>query len=148
MTRIDSNSWIPSTIRQFWILARNGLSWRTVLFNRFTIILVAIVLITAGAQAYVNTNDSGVISGQVVDEEGDPVADVTVVIEKVDLKNQVGRQTQTTDSTGQFRFSDANVLEFRIYAQNDKTKSNVHQIHLYYRGQPRQVTLVLNQSAK
>lgn len=150
MVRINPNKWIriPPTIRQFWILARDGLSWQTVLLNRFTITLVLIVVITAGAQAYITTHDSGTITGQVVDESGDPVTNVTVVLVEMGLKNQVNRQTQTTDSTGHFSFPDTNALEFRIYAQNGELQSDVQRIHLYYRGQPYQVTLVLNGSER
>lgn len=150
MSRVDSDGWIrlPSTVRQFWILAHQGLSWRTVLFNRFTVTLVVIAIITAGAQAYVTTHDSGEITGQVVDESGAPVTNATVVLVEVGLQNQVNKQNRTTDSSGRFTFSDADVLEFRIHAQNGEARSDVRRIHLYYRGQPQQVTLVLNVSAE
>lgn len=36
------------------------------------------------------------------------------------------------------------MLEFHIHVQKEGARSDVRQVHLYYRGQPRQLTLVLN----
>jgi len=134
---------IPRTMRQFWLLARETLSLRLLLLNRFVIILLVVVVASAGATAFVEANDEGTIEGTVVDDDGDPVANATVVLEKVNLKNKLVKQTQTTGPDGRFRFTDADVLEFRIYATADDRRTPVRRVHLLYPSQPKRLTVVL-----
>jgi hypothetical protein len=139
----DSRLPVPRTVRQFWLLARETLSLRLLLLNRFVLILLLVVAASAGATAYAEANDEGTIEGTVVDSDGDPVANATVVLEKVNLKNKLVKQTQTTDADGQFRFTDASVLEFRIYARVDGQRTEIRRMHLLYPSQPKELTIVV-----
>jgi hypothetical protein len=132
------------TFNQLKLLG-SGLSLRTLLINRFTIVLLVSVLIVGAAQGYVAVNSEGTIQGTVVDSEGNPVEDAEVSLVWQSIEAQHRSQTTTTDLNGQFLFEDQDrFLEFRISAaKEDVGSSEEKRIHLLYEGQPQEVDFVL-----
>lgn len=124
------------TLRQL-LLLWESLTVRRLLFNRFVAILVVAIVLSSGVQAYASLNSDGHVHGRVVDQDGDPVANATVYIQRVNIRNQLGRVNVTTNETGYYEFTNqTRLLEFRIYAVKDGVgKSKVTRHHLYFRGQ-------------
>lgn len=132
------------TGRQLLMLLES-LTLRRLLLNRFTLVIVCVALITGSVGAYAQANDDGQISGRVVDSDGDPVAGATVYIQRVNIRNQLGRVNTTTDENGYFEFTgQTETLEFRIRAVKEglgtsKTTRN----HLYFRGQNTHIEVII-----
>lgn len=135
---------LPTTIRQFKVIGES-LSLRQLLLNRFVGVVIVLLLATAAAQGYAQTNDDGHVTGQVVDENGDPVANATVTIERVNIRSQLGKMRTTTDVDGYYEFTGkTKLLEFRIQAAKDGVgSSTVERHHLYFRGQNANFDLVI-----
>jgi hypothetical protein len=136
------------TLRQLRMLL-GSLTLRRLLLNRFTIVIVVALLLTGSVQAYADMNNDGNVSGRVVDEDGDPVAGATVYIQRVNIRNQLGRVNTTTDENGYYEFTNqTRLLEFRIQAEKDGVGSSpVTRHHLYFRGQNSQITIVIQSDA-
>lgn len=132
------------TGRQLLMLLES-LTLRRLLLNRFTLVIVCALLLTGSVGAYAQANNDGQISGRVVDADGDPVANATVYLQRVNIRNQLGRVNTTTDENGYFEFTDqTRTLEFRMHAVKEglgSSKTTRH--HLYFRGQNTQVTIVI-----
>jgi membrane protease subunit (stomatin/prohibitin family) len=107
------------------------------------------LLLTGSVQAYADMNNEGNVSGRVVDENGDPVAGATVHIQRVNIRNQLGRVNTTTDENGYYEFTNQTMLlEFRIQAVKEGVGSSpVTRHHLYFRGQNSQITIVIQSDA-
>lgn len=135
---------IPTIIRQFMVIGES-LSLRQLVLNRFVGIIVILLLATAATQGYAQTNDDGHVSGRVVDENGDPVANATITIERVNIRNQLGKMRTTTDANGYYEFTGkTQLLEFRTQAVKDGVGSSVvERHHLYFRGQNTNINLVI-----
>ena len=139
--------WIPPSVRQLALLVREWGSLRKLLLNRFTVILVVLVAFTAGGQAYVQANDGNRVDGTVVDADGDPVANATVVLSATSLRGVPSRMTTRTDAEGEFSFSNYNergqaTLEFRIWAITpDGTESERDRHHVDFPRQSRTVVI-------
>lgn len=135
---------IYETGRQLLMLLES-LTLRRLLVNRFMLVIVCVALITGSVGAYAGANDDGHISGRVVDTDGDPVANATVYLQRVNIRNQLGRVNTTTDENGYFEFTgQTKTLEFRMHAVKDglgSSKTTRH--HLYFRGQNTQITIVI-----
>lgn len=133
-----------ATIRQLGMLIES-LTLRQVLLNRFTVVMLVCLLMTGSVQAYAAANNEGHVRGQVVDSNGEPVENATVYIERVNIRNQLGRINTTTDSDGSFEFTNqTKLLEFRIWAiAEDGGRSVVQREHLYFRGQNTEVVIVV-----
>lgn len=135
-----------ATIRQLGLLIES-LTLRQVLFNRFTVVIVVFLLAAGSVQAYADANNQGHIQGQVVDGDGNPVANATVQIERVNIRNQLGRINTTTDTDGTFEFTNqTRLLEFRVWAEKEGVgRSQVERKHLYFRGQNTEFVIVIDQ---
>lgn len=122
-----------------------SLTLRRLLVNRFAIVVVVALLLTGSVQAYADMNNEGHISGRVVDDDGDPVAGATVYIQRVNIRNQLGRINTTTDENGYYEFTNqTRLLEFRLEAMKEGVgSSGVSRHHLYFRGQNSQITIVI-----
>jgi hypothetical protein len=136
------------TLRQLRLLL-GSLTLRRLLLNRFTIVIVAALLLTGSVQAYADMNNEGTISGRVVDEDGDPVAGATVYIQRVNIRNQLGRVNTTTDENGYYEFTNqTRLLEFRLQAVKEGVgSSTVTRHHLYFRGQSSRIDIVIQSDA-
>jgi hypothetical protein len=132
------------TLRQLLLLVES-LTLRKLLLNRFTIVIVAFLLLAGSVQAYAAANNQGTVTGRVVDTNGDPVADATVFIERVNIRNQLGKVNTTTDADGYYEFTNqTRLLEFRIQAVKEGVgESRVTRHHLYFRGQNTDITIVV-----
>lgn len=138
---------IPAAIRQLALLVREVVSIRQLLLNRFTLVLLCLILIVGGVQGYVNTNNDGRISGTVVDADGDPVPNANVTMQEITAESVGSEQTVQTDENGQFVFRDqTDILEFRIVASKPELgTSSERRVHLYFRGQNTQLTLQITE---
>lgn len=136
---------LPLAVRQLALLAREVLTLRQLLFNRFTLLLVVFLLIGGGMQGYVTANNDGQISGTVVGPDGDPVANANVTMRPIGSETVGSSQTTYTDDDGQFVFRDqTRVLEFSIFASKSGLGGSPEKrTHLYFRGQNIDVTLVI-----
>jgi hypothetical protein len=136
---------LPLAVRQLVLLARDALTIRELLINRFTILLVVFLLLGIGTQGYINTNDDGRISGMVYGPEEEPVANANVTIRPIGSETVGSAQTIQTDENGTFVFrNQTRVLQFSISASKPGTGSSPEQRNqLYFRGQNTEVTLEL-----
>lgn len=124
-------------------LARETVSVRRLLFNRFTILIVVVLVAAVAWQGYVVANDGGTISGQVVDADGDPVANATVTLSPQTVASVPNEQTATTGENGEFSFNDETHLEFTIQATHPELgESDTKRFHRYFKGQQQSVTVV------
>ena len=134
------------SLRQLVLLAKETLSWKQVLLNRFVIVITVVLVLWVGLTApYVAAHDDGNISGTVVDASGDPVNNATVVAQRLMTKNQDPPISTTTDENGRFIFENkSNWLEFRIHIKKDGEVSNWERHHLYFEGQNSDLTIVFD----
>lgn len=144
--------WIPPTVRQLALLVREWVTLRKLLLNRFVIVLVVVVAFTVGGGAYMDANDGNRIDGRVVDADGDPVENATVVLSAISLRGVPSRVTTQTNADGEFAFPSYNergqaTLEFRIWAlAPDGTKSIEEHHHVAFPKQSRSVVIEFNRS--
>ncbi|RQH02562.1 carboxypeptidase-like regulatory domain-containing protein [Natrarchaeobius oligotrophus] len=134
---------ITEPIRQIGLLVGGTLTLRRLLLHRVTILLVVTLVLAGGTMIYVNANNDGTISGQVVGPDGEPVEDATVHIWPIHLQSVQQERTTTTDANGEFEFTDqTDLLEFRIQASHDDlgTSEERHE-HLYFEGQNVEIEL-------
>lgn len=139
---------IPTPIRQLGILFGDAITLRQLVFNRFTIVLAALLLLSVGVHAHVSANNDGRISGVVVGPDGEPVADANVTMRKISAESVESEKSTLTDENGRFVFQNqTSVLEFDIYAQKGGVgQSRVQRIHLYFRGENTEVELRLQET--
>jgi hypothetical protein len=132
-----------NTIRQL-VMLFEALTLRRLLINRFVLVIVLAVLLTGGVQGYVSANNGGTIDGYVVDGNGDPVEGAQVNIQELGIRNQYDGNTTTTNEDGYFVFTgQTEFLEFRIRVTTENSQA-VERHHLYFEGQEREVTIVLD----
>lgn len=133
-----------NTVRQLFML-RESMTLRKLLLNRFAIVIIVALLLTGSVQAYAETHNEGHLSGRVVDQDGDPVANATVYLQRVNVRNQLGRINTTTNENGYYEFTNqTQLLEFRLEAVKEGVgSSRVTRHHLYFRGQNEQITIVI-----
>lgn len=142
--------WLPTSVRQLALLAGEWLSLRKLLLNRFVLILVVVAAFTVGGQAYIQANDGNRIDGKVVDADGDPVENATVVMSALSLRGVPSRETTRTNADGEFAFPNYNergqaTLEFRIWAiAPDGTESPKDRHHVDFPRQSRYVVVTFD----
>lgn len=125
-------------------LARETISFRRLLINRFTILIAVVLVASVAVQGYVAANNDGYVTGQVVDADGDPVANATVTLSPQTVAGVPDPQSTTTDENGEFEFQDDSLLEYTIKAQHPELgESETQRHHLYFEGQNTEVTLVI-----
>jgi len=136
---------LPLAVRQLVLLAREAFTIRELLWNRFTILLVVLLLLGVGMQGYMTANDDGRISGTVIGPDEEPVANANVTMRPIGSETVGSSQTVQTDENGAFVFrNQTRVLQFSISASKPGIGSSPEQrIHLYFRGQNTDVTLEL-----
>ncbi len=101
-----------------------------------SVVIFVILAAFVGWLSFVNLNGGGLITGVVVDGNGNPVAGARVLVREKTLqliKPPVGTDT---DARGVYRFKDMKIIEFLISARKDGYKSGepVH-YHLYFKGE-------------
>jgi len=141
---------LPPSIRQLWLLLRETMSFRRLVFNRFVLVVLLVAVLTAGAAGYASVNDDGTVRGVVVDGDGDPVAGANVSLRSQTFEGVPDVKRTTTDADGEFTFDSyrANgevALEFRLSAEKSGVgESGTCRRHVYYPDQSVRVTLSLN----
>ncbi|WP_137290622.1 carboxypeptidase-like regulatory domain-containing protein [Natronorubrum halophilum] len=124
-------------------LAAETVSVRRFLINRFTILIAVVLVASVAAQGYVAANNDGYVTGQVVDGDGDPVANANVTLSPQTIAGVPDPQSTTTDENGAFEFRDQSLLEFTIRAEHEESESETNRYHLYFKGQNKEVNLVI-----
>jgi hypothetical protein len=110
--------------------------WRSILLNRFVLVPGVIVLAIGLWNVYVATHNHGIVTGQVVDAAGRPVADATVGLWIFNFTTYEEKERVTTDANGVFRFT--NNPSHRIQVGAEKAgvgRSQRVPIFLYFRSQ-------------
>lgn len=142
--------WLPSSVRQLWLLVTEWITLRRLLLNRFMLLLLVVVAFTVAGQAYMQTNDDNRIDGQVLDADGDPVSNATVVLSAISLRGVPTRVTTRTNAEGEFVFPNYNergqaTLEFRIWATTpDGVSSQKYRYHVDFPRQSKTVVIRLS----
>ena len=90
---------------------------RHALRNRWVIVPLAMAAILLAWNGYVALNDGGVVAGRVVDRNGRPVADATVVLLERNFVTHNERQRTKSDASGHFRFSGNNNHSLQLEAE-------------------------------
>src|SRR6056297_559175 len=100
------------------------------------VLLILAVLIAIGLPAWKEIQGTGEIRGQVVDTEGDPVANAQVRIREKTLNLIKDGQIVTTDRNGTFVFTEMEMIEFIIDASHPNGTASVeNRYHTYFSGQ-------------
>ena len=97
-------------------------------------------LVIAGAtlawNGYVALNDGGVVEGQVVDANGRPVPDATVILLERHFVMHNERQRTHTDGAGRFRFAGNDNHSLQLEAESASLgRSERRVIRLWFRAQ-------------
>ncbi|MFC6976888.1 hypothetical protein ACFQL1_22755 [Halomicroarcula sp. GCM10025709] len=144
-------AYVVEPVAQLALLVREGLSLRTLLLNRFTVVVLVILAASAGATAYMAENDGNRLTGTVVTADGTPVANATVLVNVVGIENVINRNETVTDGDGQFGIEEysgsgsAAGMELRIrVTTEDGTQSPTYFRHAYFPDQTMHVRLVLD----
>lgn len=123
---------VPPLIR----LAKELITWKRVLFNRFTLLIVVVAIATISGSIYVNSNDEGRVTGSVVTESGTPVTDANVTLRKIPLQGVPNETSTKTTTDGKFEFrGQTKLLEYVIQVKINGTVIASEHHHLYYQGQ-------------
>jgi hypothetical protein len=97
------------------------------------VFIVAVVLALAIWIVHVRLNDDGIVSGVVLNEEGEPVAGATVQIREQTLNLLKEPRTEQTDEQGHFVFKDIEMIEFVISAKLEGVGASARpRYHLYF----------------
>jgi hypothetical protein len=97
------------------------------------VFIVAVVLALAIWIVHVRLNDDGIVSGVVLNEEGEPVAGATVQIREQTLNLLKEPRTEQTDEQGRFVFKDIEMIEFVISAKLEGVGASARpRYHLYF----------------
>lgn len=112
------------------------MNWRALLFNRYTVTLGTIAVVTLVWNLYIAMNDDGIITGRVIGPDGGPVAGATVVLSERTLLVTVARGRTTTDAEGRFTFTGHTF--HRIWLEAEKAGVGAYpqtEYRMYFKGQ-------------
>lgn len=84
----------------------NPVQGRQLMLNRFTLVFGSLALLIAAWNLYVGLHAGGRLTGSVVDLNGRPVADATVVLGRKTVTSIDPLRQAQTDSDGRFEFLD------------------------------------------
>jgi len=115
------------------------------LANKFTISIIVLFLVIGAGSYYVDANNDGRVSGQVVTETEEPVDNLIVVLTRIDVRGGVTENFQTTtNDQGKFLFENrTKTFEFRITVSDGNTTLSESLYHLYFPGQNKRVTITV-----
>jgi hypothetical protein len=109
---------------------------RSALYNRYTITFGTIALLAIVWNVYVLFNDDGIVAGRVVDSDGTPVKNATVVLSEKTLLVNAPLDNTATDADGRFKFSGHDIYHVYLEAHKDEVgRAPQKDYHLYFRGQ-------------
>jgi len=136
-------------IRQLYLVTRETVTLRWLVLNRFVALILVVILVAGGTQAYIAANDEAHLSGTVVDGNGDPVVNATVEMRSSSWEARFSRTT-TTDENGKFLFDPYNMaseraLSFRLTATKEGLGSTqTDRMHVLFRNQSVHVDIVID----
>lgn len=111
---------------------------RTLVLNRFFAAAAALAITVGAINLYVASNDEGILSGQVADVQGKPVAGAEVILFMPALIGLDEIDRQTTDETGAFEFRAHGQHHPALQVQADGFEdSDLRRVRLYFRNQNR-----------
>jgi len=112
-------------------------SW---LGSRWVIIPAAMLAVTLGWLAYVNSHNHGLVEGRVVDAAGRPVAGAAVRLYERGFVTHEERGRATTDAEGRFRFTDNRSHSIQLEAEAPGLgRSNRRILRLWFAAQDAEI---------
>jgi hypothetical protein len=107
-----------------------------VLRNRWVVVPLLLAGVLLGWNGYVALNDGGVVAGRVVDRNGTPVADATVILLERNFIMHNERQRTKTDAGGHFRFTGNDNHSLQLEAEaTGLGRSERRVVRLWFRAQ-------------
>jgi hypothetical protein len=91
--------------------------WQRLLLNRFVLVPMLLVLITAGWNGWVVTHDHGIVAGRVLDASGAPVEGADVKLWVFNFATFVVVASTTTKADGSFAFENNPSHNIQISAE-------------------------------
>ena len=111
------------------------MNWSWVL-NRYVVTFGGIAIVAGIWNVYVASHDDGIIEGQVIGPQGQPVAGATVILSERSLLVTEARDQVTTDGDGVFRFTGHNY--HRVWLEAAKEGVGAYpqtEYRMYFKGQ-------------
>ena len=116
-------------------VARSPLERRWLL-NRFVLVPGVLVVLAAGWNVWVVTHDHGIVSGRVVDADGNPVAGAEVKLWVFNFATFDGRPTTRSRADGSFEFTDNPSHNIQLSAEKPGVgRSPRIPVRLYFRSE-------------
>jgi Carboxypeptidase regulatory-like domain len=110
---------------------------RRILLSRFVIVPALLAAVVAGWNAYVSLHDHGLLTGRVVDAQGQPVEGATVILFTHDFVTQVEKARTKTEAGGVFRFTKNDSHLVQLQAEEPGQRSPRITVRLWFRAQDR-----------
>lgn len=108
----------------------------SIFINRYTITFAITVVVALLWNLFVIFNDSGILTGRVVDRNNQPIADARVVLSEKTLLVTAPRDEVNTDANGYFRFEGHKLYHLYLEAsKGDVGSSSSREVRLYFKGQ-------------
>jgi hypothetical protein len=117
-----------------------------ILGNRFVIVPGLLAAIVVGWNSYVTLHANGILTGQVVDASGEPVAGAEVTLYRLNFITEVKAGQTRTDAQGQFRFTDNRSHLIELQATSRQGTSPRVTVRLWFRAQDRSLDAPLRLS--
>jgi hypothetical protein len=109
---------------------------RALLLNRFTLVLGTLAVLIAAWNVYVALHAGGRLAGTVVDPQGRPVADATVVLGRKTVTSIDRLGEARTDAQGRFEFRDHGQYWVALSANKQGAGTSVRtMVPLWFRNQ-------------
>jgi hypothetical protein len=110
--------------------------WPRLLRNRFVVVPVLLLVLTAGWNAWVVTHDHGLVAGRVLDAGGTPVEGAEVKLWVFNFATFVVTASTTTKSDGSFTFENNPSHNIQISAEKPGLGRSARiSVRLYFRSE-------------
>lgn len=107
-----------------------------VLRHRFVAVPLAIAIIVGVWNVYVSEHNDGIVRGEVVGPDGQPVAGATVSMMEQNFTTNSDRGKTTTRADGSFEFTDNRSHNIQLRAEKAGVgRSDLVVVRLYFRAQ-------------
>jgi len=109
---------------------------RKLLLNRVTITLLILLLAIIAWNIFVLNNDDGLLVGQILSSDGEPVPSATVILSERSLITRTAIATTQTDESGWFKFFNHQQHALVVEASKEGIgRTTLKEIRLYFRNQ-------------
>ncbi|QCI67016.1 carboxypeptidase-like regulatory domain-containing protein [Phreatobacter stygius] len=110
--------------------------WQRLLLNRFVLVPLTLALVAGGWNLYTLRHDDGIVTGQVVDDAGAPVADATVTLWTFNFTTFAETAKVMSRRDGRFSFVGNPSHNIQVSAEKPGTGRSARvPIRLYFRSQ-------------